>query len=253
MGVIQYNSAELVTKDLPPNDPGRLKNDSNGSFIAISYEARKHGVKRGMRGHEARKLCPDLQLVQVPTRFGKANLEHYKACGTALATVLSSRSTATQKASVDEVYVDISKAAGEMLAAAEANGTFFTEVLPSLSDSHVAGDERDAGDASRLSRSDVRNGHTGSEQETFVAAEWFARPPESWLESERLLACGAVVAAELRAAVYNQLGFTVSAGIAHNKLLAKLCGGLHKPNQQVPWSPFFVVYVVCSERSFNRF
>jgi len=32
--------------------------------------------------------------------------------------------------------------------------------------------------------------------------------------------------------VTRELGFTCSAGVAANKLLAKLCGGLHKPNQQ---------------------
>jgi DNA polymerase eta len=87
MGVIQYNSSERVTQDLAPTSPARLKNESNGSLIAVSYEARKCGVKRGMRGKEARTVCPGLQLVQVPCRFGKANLDHYKAAGTALATV----------------------------------------------------------------------------------------------------------------------------------------------------------------------
>lgn len=30
-----------------------------------SYEARAQGVKRNMRGNEARAACPDIQLVQV--------------------------------------------------------------------------------------------------------------------------------------------------------------------------------------------
>ena len=37
---------------------------------------------------------------------------------------------------------------------------------------------------------------------------------------------------QARAAVTRELGFTCSAGVAANKMLAKLCGGLHKPNQQ---------------------
>lgn len=37
----------------------------NGSLIAVSYEARRRGVTRQMRGNEARKKCPELQLVQV--------------------------------------------------------------------------------------------------------------------------------------------------------------------------------------------
>lgn len=33
-----------------------------------SYEARAHGVKRNMRGDDARKACPDIQLVQASGR-----------------------------------------------------------------------------------------------------------------------------------------------------------------------------------------
>ena len=51
------------------------------------------------------------------------------------------------------------------------------------------------------------------------------------------MAAGACVVARARAAVTADLGFTCSAGIAANKLLAKLCGGLHKPNQQTVLPP----------------
>ena len=37
----------------------------NGSLIAVSYEARRRGVTRQMRGNVARSHCPELQLVQV--------------------------------------------------------------------------------------------------------------------------------------------------------------------------------------------
>jgi DNA polymerase eta len=60
----------------------------------------------------------------------------------------------------------------------------------------------------------------------FVAAEaWWQRPPHLWLPGERLLAAAAAVAAELREAVRLELGYTCSAGIAHSKLMAKLCSG----------------------------
>lgn len=49
---------------------------------------------------------------------------------------------------------------------------------------------------------------------------------------DKLLAAGAAIVAKARAAVTQRLSFTCSAGVAPNKLLAKLCGGLHKPNQQ---------------------
>lgn len=39
--------------------------------------------------------------------------------------------------------------------------------------------------------------------------------------------------AEMRLAVEQELGFTVSAGIASNKVLAKLASSRNKPNKQV--------------------
>lgn len=45
------------------------------SLIAVSYEARERGVKKNsMRGDEAQKVCPDINLVQVPVSRGKADL-----------------------------------------------------------------------------------------------------------------------------------------------------------------------------------
>lgn len=68
----------------------RIFNHSHGSIIAISYgDARKVGVKRGMRGKEARALCPSLQLVQVPTLNGKADLTMYRRHGQEVLNVLA--------------------------------------------------------------------------------------------------------------------------------------------------------------------
>ena len=44
------------------------------------------------------------------------------------------------------------------------------------------------------------------------AAAWWARPAEAWGCGERLLAAGAAAVADLRAAVFSELGFTTSAG-----------------------------------------
>ncbi|XP_042343655.1 DNA polymerase iota [Plectropomus leopardus] len=51
------------------------------------------------------------------------------------------------------------------------------------------------------------------------------------------LALGSHFAAELREAVYSKLGLTGCAGIATNKLLAKLVSGSFKPNQQTTLLP----------------
>ncbi|EHB03452.1 DNA polymerase iota [Heterocephalus glaber] len=51
------------------------------------------------------------------------------------------------------------------------------------------------------------------------------------------LLIGSQIAAEMRKAMYNQLGLTGCAGIASNKLLAKLVSGVFKPNQQTVLLP----------------
>eukprot|EP00062_Callorhinchus_milii_P018267 gi/632971547/ref/XP_007902224.1/ PREDICTED: DNA polymerase iota isoform X2 [Callorhinchus milii] len=51
------------------------------------------------------------------------------------------------------------------------------------------------------------------------------------------LALGSQVAAEMRAALHNRLGLTGCAGIACNKLLAKMVSGTFKPNQQTTLLP----------------
>lgn len=48
---------------------------------------------------------------------------------------------------------------------------------------------------------------------------------------------GSVIAAEVRQAILQDTGLTCCAGIAHNKLLAKLVGGWRKPNMQTTLLP----------------
>nr|XP_025128910.1 DNA polymerase iota isoform X3 [Bubalus bubalis] len=51
------------------------------------------------------------------------------------------------------------------------------------------------------------------------------------------LLVGSQIAAEMREAMYQQLGLTGCAGVASNKLLAKLVSGVFKPNQQTVLLP----------------
>ncbi|XP_037496606.1 DNA polymerase eta isoform X2 [Jatropha curcas] len=66
--------------------------------------------------------------------------------------------------------------------------------------------------------------------------EWLCRDDAD--HRDKLLACGALIVAELRMQVLKETEFTCSAGIAHNKMLAKLVSGMNKPAQQtvVPFS-----------------
>ncbi|XP_055818577.1 DNA polymerase eta isoform X2 [Solanum dulcamara] len=186
-----------------------------GGLIAVSYEARKFGVKRSMRGDEAKQVCPEIHLVQVPVARGKADLNTYRNAGSEVVSILSRRGRC-ERASIDEVYLDLTIAAEAMLAdnPPECLETVSEEVVKS----HVLGLEEVCSDA----RENVRH--------------WLTRSDAS--RRDKLLACGAFIVAELRLQVLEETEFTCSAGIAHNKMLAKLASGMNKPAQQtvVPFS-----------------
>lgn len=69
----------------------------------------------------------------------------------------------------------------------------------------------------------------------------FFPPPHTGADVETIdhprLALGSHIAAELRDAIHSKLGLTGCAGIATNKLLAKLVSGTFKPNQQTTLLP----------------
>jgi nucleotidyltransferase/DNA polymerase involved in DNA repair len=43
-------------------------------LIAVNYEARKFNIKRGMRGDQAKELCPEFHAFFVNNKRGKADL-----------------------------------------------------------------------------------------------------------------------------------------------------------------------------------
>lgn len=69
---------------------------------------------------------------------------------------------------------------------------------------------------------------------------------------EKRLTMGTILAAEIRAALYNELGLTSCGGIAHNKLLAKLIGSKNKPNKQTVLVPTSVIDTMIEMDSIRR-
>ncbi len=59
-------------------------------------------------------------------------------------------------------------------------------------------------------------------------------------EFDRRLSVGAEIACRIRGALLEQQEYTSSAGIASNKLMAKLGSAMHKPNQQTIIPPRYV-------------
>lgn len=65
--------------------------------------------------------------------------------------------------------------------------------------------------------------------------EWAHIPDDerkSYKKSDIKLLIASSIVSEIRAAVKEQTGYECSAGIAHNKVMAKLVCGLNKPNKQ---------------------
>lgn len=77
--------------------------------IAVNYVARARGVKRSMRGDEAKAICSDLELVRVPVVRGKADLSKYRNAGKHVAAVLQTFTPLMTRASVDEAYLDLTE------------------------------------------------------------------------------------------------------------------------------------------------
>lgn len=148
-----------------------------------------------------------------------------------------------EKASIDEAYIDLTEAAAELVS------TWQTNVLPTTST-----DDDDDGSASVCEEQlDADSFVVGSYAvtDTGLGVDAIGLSNDSddqranlkaWLQNvvgatqtgsnERLLAAGALLVQRVRREIFNTLGFHCSAGIAHNKTLAKLCAGINKPNRQ---------------------
>ncbi|CAM9788606.1 unnamed protein product, partial [Hapterophycus canaliculatus] len=149
VAVVQYPTSNHNIRDMAPDD-ARVVNDSASSIIAVSYEARPFGVKRNMKAADAQKLCPELILVQVPTRNGKADISLYRHAGEKVVSVLERAGgalTAVEKASIDEVYVDVTRAAQALHSSLGARGGGGSNAVNSQQQGEEGGKAAGAGEA----------------------------------------------------------------------------------------------------------
>ena len=214
-------------------------------IIAVNYPARAAGVKRHLNVAEAKKQCPGLVLVHVETigddddppgegeeddhgdvhgatatvetgdggapvhrgqtvvpdrNTRKVSLRRYRRASAEIMTALSRVCATVERASIDEAYVDV---------------TADVDAVCERGDG-AANDAATRG----------------------VAASGYIHEPEiATSDLDRRLAIGAEMCARMRAAVKTSTGFTMSGGVAHNKMLAKLASARNKPNKQtiVSW------------------
>lgn len=238
-----YCQVEQLRLGIPPETPLAVQQWDN--VIAVNYPARAAGVNRHASYRECLKACPDLQLVHVPaflvaspaagakifsatdkeTTFApditayKASLQPYREASIKIFTCIECRLASfsvpfvLEKASVDEVYVDVSHLVDTKMSEfgyVVDKGCIVVAPAPE----NLSKIDWSSCGSSVLDPHEQDGANTGD-----------------YISDLRIF-IGCKIAAEIRAKIFQELGYTVSAGIAHNKTLAKLASAKNKPNQQ---------------------
>ncbi|KAI5611594.1 DNA polymerase eta [Silurus asotus] len=202
----------------------QYKTWKGGGIIAVSYEARAHGVTRNMWANDAKKLCPDLQVARVRESHGKADLTCYREASVEVIEVMS-RFAVIERASIDEAYMDLTSSVQKRVKDLQVS-----QIDPELlKNTYIQGFPV---------ASDLEDVPVDKEEQRLKGLQqWLHTLPSCFQPgcsgyAEVCLAVGAMIVEEMRAAVEQDTGFRCSAGISHNKVLAKLACGLNKPNRQ---------------------
>lgn len=169
--------------------------------VTTNYVARDLGVKKMTWVKDALQQCPSLILLN------GEDISKYRFMSERIYQCLTTFSPLVEKLGLDENFLDITEQVNRQLAVTTA-----TPVLVG----HVYGQD----ESSKSTTSVLVNKRCNCGC------------------AERL-AIGSRIAQEMRNRLKEELGITSCAGIATNKLLAKLAGSTYKPNQQTtvfPWS-----------------
>ncbi|KAI8826944.1 uncharacterized protein EV422DRAFT_502663 [Fimicolochytrium jonesii] len=217
-----YCQVEHVRLGIPIDTPLGVQ-QWNG-LIAVNYAARAKGIKRHTTPQEAREKAPDIVFVHVATfangdttyqyhtenityQTHKVSLDPYRNASQKIMSIFERFCPTYQRASIDEAYLDITDLVNIRIKAQMHN----------WSDAEGVNGDVEEGDGPVVSW--LGAGVLVGEQ---VAES------RGWL----WLRIAADVSQEIRKTVYDELQYTCSTGIAHNKTLAKICSGLNKPNKQ---------------------
>jgi DNA polymerase iota len=179
--------------------------------VTTNYAARARGVAKMMGLKDAVAQCPELQLVS------GEDLTPYRAASKQILGVLAEFGT-VERLGMDEAIVDVT------LAVSRSAGSCTGRKPPSWRGHVFRGSGEQLQAESYRRPMDLRDTSSGS------LGDGSAAEPAD--DAEARLAHGSAVADALRRAIRERVGYACSCGIAHNKLLAKICCGLHKPDAQ---------------------
>ncbi|KAG8970256.1 DNA-directed DNA polymerase eta rad30 [Tulasnella sp. 419] len=253
-----YAAAERVRLGIDPELP--LAVQQWQGLIAVNYPARKFGITRMENVTEAKKKCPDLILVHVATykegeseagyhddpnpSTHKVSLDHYRRESTRILNVHQEMMPAggeVEKASIDEAFFDFTIPVKEAILARYPHLSQVPEDSPEGLDTPLPpapeiswdglGNLVFAEDTSQSESEDAElaQGST-SDANTGTMENHKENSKSTW--HDVALSIGAEFMMKMRMEVKTRLGYTTSAGIARNKMLAKLVASYKKMDQQ---------------------
>ncbi|XP_065372119.1 DNA polymerase iota [Calliphora vicina] len=164
--------------------------------VTCNYNARAHGIKKLMLVAEAKRLCPDLVLVN------GEDLTPYRQMSQKIFELLLNYTPFVEKLGFDENFMDVSSLVEKR--------------------EQQKQQQRDQ-DSDDIDLPPVIGHIYPSDGTTLNACS---------CGCAQRLALGTQIAQEIRHDLVDKLGVTCCAGVSYNKLLAKLVGSQYKPNQQ---------------------
>ncbi len=177
-------------------------------LATCNYNARAKGVKKLMLITEARKICPELVLMD------GEDLSPFRDMSKTLYGLLKSHSWngKVERLGFDEVFMDVTDI---------VDYNFSCLTKGALAQSFF-----------QLSKSDPEIGFPCDL--TTIAGSVLGQPLAAEPDNTTMLrlALGSHLALYLRGKIESDFGYTSTCGVATNKVLSKLCGGKHKPRNQ---------------------
>lgn len=166
-------------------------------LVTCNYVARSFGIKKMIPVAEAQRLCPDLVLVN------GEDLTPYRHMSNEIHNIMHRYTPLVEKLGFDENFLDVTSLVDERIT--ESYNNPHSTDTTALHDCHIY-----------------------PEYETLSSC---------CCGCEKRLIIGASIARDIRRKLHDELGIKSCAGIAHNKLLAKIVGSRNRPNKQTVLVP----------------
>ncbi|KAI4480508.1 hypothetical protein M0804_010061 [Polistes exclamans] len=163
--------------------------------VTSNYIARGYGIRKCMPVQDALRLCPELVMVN------GEDLTAYRQFSAKIMEILHDFTPLVERLGLDDNFLDVTSIVEKYISSNDESNENFSDSIEENSQNII-------GNVFELTDEECPCG------------------------CHLRLAIATKIASKIRDRVWKELKITCSAGIAHNKLLAKLAGTLYKPNQQ---------------------